>query len=81
MTKTTAIAAAVALAGTLLCNAFAQQPAKIPNVVEANPGRYQISVGGNSGVVHLVDTHTGQCWTRTPNAGWTDLGSPVKARN
>ena len=78
--KTIGTLALAAVLGALLCNAFAQQPAKIPNAVEepkllpSARGRYQPYTMKNDFV--LVDTQTGHCWLRQGGA-WQDIGSPV----
>jgi hypothetical protein len=81
--KTIALATVGVVLVALLCSAFAQQPTKIPNAVEepkllpSVQGRYQPFTSKNELV--LVDTQTGQCWTRSGGA-WQDLGSPVKSK-
>jgi hypothetical protein len=41
--------------------------------------RYHASVGGSPAAIVVIDTETGQTWTRTPGGGdtWRDLGSPA----
>src|SRR6185369_15768105 len=83
------VAIAVLVVAAFLCSAFAQQPApgKIPNAVEpqllpggSGNGRYQITgLNANQGFV-VVDTHTGQCWTKAPGLAWQNEGTPVKAK-
>ncbi len=83
--KTIGTLALAAVLGALLCNAFAQQPAKIPNAVEepkllpSARGRYQPYGTATGSYFYLVDTQTGQCWSRE-SGGWRDIGSPVKAK-
>jgi hypothetical protein len=38
-------------------------------------GRYQMVVGPH-GYVYVIDTATGQCWNRSPDLRWTDMGKP-----
>lgn len=77
-------AALVAVCVVLLCTAFAQQAAKIPNAIEETrmlpsvEGRYQPFLARND--LHVIDTQTGQCWIRS-GGGWQDLGSPVKSKD
>jgi hypothetical protein len=70
----------MALAAALgaLCTAFAQQPARIPNVIEPNPDRYQVTGLNADNAFILLDSHTGQCWIKSPIQAWQDLGSPAK---
>lgn len=90
--KTVGTLALAAVLCALLCTAFAQQPAKIPNAVEepkqpqllnvaSLPGRYQVTALGNGGYFVLVDTHTGHCWQKSLSTAWQDLGSPVQAED
>ena len=90
--RTIVLVAIVALATAFLCNAIAQQAAKIPNALEdaqkppqlltvnAIPSRFQLTVVGDNYYV-LTDTHTGHCWQRALSGAWQDLGNPAVAKN
>ena len=41
------------------------------------PGRYQLARMSDSSVM-VIDTHTGQCWSKISSQSWRDWGSPVK---
>ena len=41
------------------------------------PGRYQLARMSDSSVM-VIDTHTGQCWSKFTGQPWRDWGSPVK---
>lgn len=43
----------------------------------SSKGRYQL-VAGNDGTVYVIDTTSGQCWSRTKDGKWVDAGNPVK---
>lgn len=61
-------------------------PEKIPNAIEEpkpipadnHIGRYQVTGLNSSNSYVLVDTHTGQCWIKSPTQQWQDQGTPVK---
>jgi hypothetical protein len=56
-------------------------PAQAPAPTKGE-GRYQMLVTGtsSSAALYVIDTQTGQCWSRNPHVrtDWTDLGTPAK---
>ncbi len=80
------ILAAGFLAGCLVLALFPGrpsfgQPAFSP---PRDEGRYRVAFSSvpGTGIVVVIDTVTGHCWSRLVNGNhpWSDLGSPVKGR-
>ncbi|MBI3468560.1 MAG: hypothetical protein HY000_36625 [Planctomycetes bacterium] len=69
-----AAAAAIALAGVDRL-ALAQVSSSRTETKEI--GRYQL-VRVSEMRIFLIDTATGQCWSRTPDADWRDEGNPTR---
>lgn len=44
----------------------------------AQIGRYQLAAGMDG--LHVIDTTTGQCWSKSRDGEWVDEGSPLKAK-
>lgn len=58
---------------SLLLSAYSEAAA--PPKQRLQVGRYQMVVG-QYGAIYVIDTATAQCWSRSPDLHWTDLGKP-----
>jgi hypothetical protein len=81
MKRTSGILLIVALAVAATdTTASAQPPANKPET--NNAGRYQIVVSGfDASRVFILDTATGQCWSKTPGGEWRDEGNPAQGKS
>jgi hypothetical protein len=57
----------------------AQSPENGPPTPNGEIGRYQL-MSTPSGLLFLVDTTNGQCWSRSLDGQWHDAGNPTKKK-
>jgi hypothetical protein len=48
-----------------------------PRATPGQVGRYQLVAFEPEGRIYLLDTATGQCWSRAPGGDWRDDGNPT----
>jgi hypothetical protein len=68
---------AVALVGSSSRTSAQEGPSRSGS---SEVGRYQL-VRVSENHFFLIDTATGHCWSRTPDADWRDEGNPTKSRD
>src|SRR5215213_993684 len=71
------VPAVVALVGFLDRAAAQDEPRRS---AASEIGRYQL-VTGQGHPLFLIDTATGNCWSRTGDGEWRDEGNPTKSSN
>lgn len=69
------VAAAIAVAAS---DHYARAQERGSRAEFLETGRYQL--GNVSNRLVLIDTATGQCWSRTANGSWRDEGNPTRSK-
>lgn len=73
MSRIMSLVMCVAVINGLLLSTYCEAAA--PPKQRMQVGRYQLVVGQN-GYIYVIDTATAQCWIRSPDLRWTDMGKP-----
>jgi hypothetical protein len=54
-----------------------------PEDIDGKVGRYQLMSGAGGELdlrIYLIDTATGQCWSKSDDGSWVDEGNPVSGK-
>jgi hypothetical protein len=77
-----ALAAAILLASLILGVSFGGRTSAQPKAEQPAPvGRYQMLYSSANGMFEVIDTATGQCWSKSESTDeWRDYGSPARGK-